>query len=198
MVPGVAVGHGLGALAAAQAAGLFGLEDGLRLAAALDDPGAVLKGIAIGSPSLMLLDNASGRVVAPDKVRDGTYWCQRAASGSETPESCVGALAASAVDLVVEVGPDGELGAVLPAAWPGSAGGTAAPAVLSSLGPSPASRSNGSFVDAVARAYEAGLALSFAGLFAGETRRRTSLPDYPFERRRHWVELRKRPASPPN
>ena len=35
--PRVAVGHGLGALAAAQAAGVFGLEDGLRLAAALDD-----------------------------------------------------------------------------------------------------------------------------------------------------------------
>ena len=198
VVPGVVVGHGIGTLAAAQAAGLFGLEDGLRLTAALDDPGAVLEGIAIGSPSLMLLDNASGRVVGSDKVQDGTYWCQRAASGSETPESCVGALAASAVDLVVEVGPDGELGAVLPAAWPDSAGDAAAPAVLSSLGPSPASRSNGSFVDAVAKAYEAGLALSFAGLFAGETRRRTSLPDYPFERRRHWIKLGARPVSPPN
>jgi len=92
---------------------------------------------------------------------------------------------------------------VLPAAWPETGGNGAAPAVLSSLGPapgngaSPKSGSNACFVDAVAKAYKAGVALSFAGLFAGETRRRTSLPDYPFERQRHWIKLRKRPASPP-
>ena len=204
VVPGVAVGHGIGTLAAAQAAGVFGLEDGLRLAAALDDPGAVLDGIALGPPSLMLLDSASGRLVGPDEVQDGAYWRRRAASGSETLESCVGALAASAVDAVVEVGPDAALAAVLPAAWPDSPGNGAAPAVLSSLGPAPdngalpASGSNACFVDAVAKAYEAGVALSFAGLFAGETRRRISLPDYPFERRRHWIKLGARPASPAN
>ena len=44
------------------------------------------------------------------------------------------------------------------------------------------------FVDAVAGAYEAGLALSFAGLFAGEIRRRIALPDYPFECQRYWIK----------
>ena len=43
------------------------------------------------------------------------------------------------------------------------------------------------FAEMVARAYEAGLPLSFPGLFAGESRRRVSLPGYPFQRRRHWV-----------
>ena len=43
------------------------------------------------------------------------------------------------------------------------------------------------FVEAVAHAYEAGLGVSFAGLFAGETRRRISLPGYPFQRRRYWL-----------
>ena len=43
------------------------------------------------------------------------------------------------------------------------------------------------FLTAVAGAYEAGLEVSFAGLFAGEARRRISLPGYPFQRRRHWV-----------
>jgi len=38
----------------------------------------------------------------------------------------------------------------------------------------------------VARAYEAGLAIDFAGLFAGEERRRISLPGYPFQRQRYW------------
>ena len=44
------------------------------------------------------------------------------------------------------------------------------------------------FVRAVAEAYEAGLPIAFTGLFAGETRRRISVPVYPFERRRYWVD----------
>ncbi|MDE2838208.1 MAG: acyltransferase domain-containing protein [Chloroflexota bacterium] len=47
---------------------------------------------------------------------------------------------------------------------------------------------NHGFVEAVAGAYEAGLPLSFPGLFAGESRRRVTLPGYPFQRRRHWIE----------
>ena len=50
----------------------------------------------------------------------------------------------------------------------------------------------GGFLEAVAGAYEAGLPLSFAGLFAGESRRRIALPGYPFERRRFWVDPPKR------
>ena len=46
----------------------------------------------------------------------------------------------------------------------------------------------------VAGAYEAGLAVAFAGLFAGETRRRVSLPGYPFQLRRYWIEKQNRPA----
>ena len=193
MQPSVALGYGIGALAAAQASGVLGLEDGLRLAAAQDDPGAVLDVVAIGSPSLTLVDSVSGRVVGPDEVLDAQYWGRHAASEPEASESCAGALAALGVDVVVAVGPGAALEATLTAEWPDAAGNAAAPVVLSSLGwppdrdAAPKAGSNGGFVDAAAGAYEAGLPLSFAGLFAGETRRRISLPDYPFERRRHWI-----------
>ena len=36
--------------------------------------------------------------------------------------------------------------------------------------------------------YEAGLDVAFGALFEGETPRRISLPGYPFQRRRHWVQ----------
>ncbi len=42
-------------------------------------------------------------------------------------------------------------------------------------------------VHSVARAYEAGLDVSLRALFAGEERRRISLPRYPFQRRSHWA-----------
>ena len=43
-------------------------------------------------------------------------------------------------------------------------------------------------VAAAAADYEAGLDVSFGALFEGESRSRISLPGYPFQRRRHWVE----------
>ena len=49
------------------------------------------------------------------------------------------------------------------------------------------SQRDGALVAEAAAAYEAGLPISFAELFAGETRRRISLPGYPFQRRRHWI-----------
>ena len=45
--------------------------------------------------------------------------------------------------------------------------------------------------EAVAASYEAGHAVDFEEMFNGEQRRRISLPGYPFQRRRHWVESRK-------
>ena len=193
--PSVALGHGVGALAAAQAAGVFGLEDGLRLAAALDDPEAMPEGIAMSPPILTLVSGVSNRAAAPDEVLDAAYWRRQAGSGPGSFEGCVESLAALDVEVFVEVGADAELGRKVRAAWP-NGDGDAAPVVLSSLGPAAdgggilAAGSGRSFVEAVAGAYEAGLPVSFAGLFAGESRRRIALPGHPFERRRHWIQVR--------
>ena len=53
-------------------------------------------------------------------------------------------------------------------------------------------------MEAVAGVYEAGFAVSFTGLFAGEARTRIALPGYPFQRRRHWIKAPKKQdaASP--
>ena len=201
--PGVVLGHGPGALAAAQAAGVLRLEDGLRLATALDDPGAVLEDVAMGSPSVTIVDRVSGRIVGPDEVQDWQYWGRQVASEPETFASCVGTLAAAGVDTIVEVVPVAALGTMLTEAWSDAASNAAAPSVLSSLGrppdreAKPTYRQSGSYIDAVAGAYEAGFAVSFAGMFAGETRRRISLPDYPFDRRRHWIMSRERQVRTP-
>ena len=186
--PSVVVGQGLGELAAAQAAGVFGLEEGLRLAAArgADEP---LEGIAGAPPVLALVSSVTGRVMEGGDALDEAYW-QLQANESVAFDRCVETLAELDVQVVVEIGPDAMLGPKVAPAWPESADGTGAPIVLSSLG---TLQDDDGFMEAVAGAYEVGLAVSFAGLFAGEARRRVSLPSYPFQRRRHWIEAR--PAS---
>ena len=184
--PSAVVGQGLGELAAAQAAGVFGLEEGLRLAGAR---GAEedLEGIKVAPPALTLVSSVTGRLVESGDALDEAYW-QRQARESVAFDRCVEALAELGVQVVVEIGPDAVLGPLVAPAWSDSADGAGVPVVLSSLRKD--SQGDDGFVEAVAGAYEAGLAVSFAGLFAGETRRRISLPSYPFQRRRHWIETR--------
>ncbi len=160
---------------------------------ALDGLEAVLDGIDIGRPSLTVVSNVTGRAVDPDTALDAAYWRRHA----REPVAFAGGvreLARLGVDLVVEIGPHSVLGPMATLAWPepsSGEGGSAPPAVIASLrrpprGGPPDEPESG-FVDAVGQAYEAGLDISFEGLFAGESRRRISLPGYPFQRERYWV-----------
>ena len=202
--PGVVVGHGLGEIAAAQAAGVFSLDDGLRFAlargalmSALPGPGLALEGslqaalgdVTVASPSSTLVSGVTGRVLASDEALDAAYW-HRQAREPVAFGRCVETLATLDVDVVVEIGPDAALGPHVAPAWP-NADTARAPIVIGSLrrpgDDGSTSESAGSFVEAVAAAYEAGLPIAFPGLFAGETRRRVPLPSYPFQRRHHWA-----------
>ena len=163
---------------------------------ALDPLEASLGSVDISPPSLELVSNLTGQIVAPDQALDGSYW-RRHAREPVAFASGVNTLAGLGVDLVVEIGPHSILAPMAVSAWP-EAPQTRTPAILSSLrrpsGDSTAPGS-GSFPEAVAAAYQAGLPLRFEGLFAGEARRRISLPGYPFQRQRHWLDTPKQRRS---
>ena len=182
--PIAVVGQGVGEVAAAQAAGLFSLEEGLRLAGTRGAKHP-LERIAVAPPSIPLVSSVSGRVMKEGDAPDEAYW-QRQARESMAFGQCLETLAGQEVQVVVEIGPDALLGPRMVSDWPMSADGRGVPVVLSSL--RRPSQDDDSFVASVAKAYQAGMAISFAGLFAGETRRRISLPGYPFQRRRHWIK----------
>ena len=217
--PSVVVGHGAGELAAARAADVFGLEDGFRLAAArgarmsarletkaagdaAGDAGPMAGGVVFERPSLALVSSVTGRAIGSDEVLDESCWLRRARE-PVSYRRCAQTLADRGVEVVVEIGPPEGPGAEIASAWPdagteaaGHAGVAAMPLMLSSLQASRddagASDDGCGFIEAAAGAYEAGLPVSFAGLFAGESRRRIALPGYPFERRRYWIEPPKR------
>ena len=201
--PAAVVGHGPASLAAAQAAGVLSLEEGLGLAAelgarqrpgpgwdpqaALDGLEAEVAGLTLSAPSISLVDGSDGRVVGSVDDLDIAIWL-RQATGPAGLSASAGTLAGLGTDVVIVIGPDPTQGRAIREAWPET--GTA-PTVLSALvgsrGDAEAAKADGGFLSAVAGAYEAGVDISFAGLFAGEVRRRISLPGYPFQRRRHWI-----------
>ena len=159
---------------------------------ALDDLEASLADVDIQPPSLTLISNLTGRAIEPGEMLDGAYW-KRHAREPVAFASGVRTLADLGVDLVMEIGPHAVLGPMVSLSWPESEQ-TPSPIVLWSLRqPSDnAPAGDSTFVKAVAGAYTAGLPVCFAGLFAGEARRRISLPGYPFQRERHWIEAPKR------
>lgn len=150
-----------------------------------------LQKITLAPPSLVMVSGMTGRVLDSTDATDPAYWRRRSKEKAGFG-SCAGTLSDLEVDAVVEIGPNAILGPKMAATRP-------APVVLQSLrrpsGSEPAAEGDGCFVEAVAGAYEAGLPVSFSGLFAGEVRRRISLPSYPFQRRRHWFESAAQAAS---
>ena len=148
----------------------------------LDGLETVVGGMEIALPSLTLVSNVTGGVLESDGLLDGTYWRKHTREPVAFAPS-MGTLAELGVDLIIEVGPHAVLGSMATLAWPNRptqwvAG--CAVELVAHLVQGVQERSRPAFTAAVVGAYEAGLSLSFAGLFPGETRRRVALPDYPF------------------
>ena len=180
--PAAVLGQGLGEISAAHAAGALGLSEALRLASELTGPEAALPVIPVSPPTLTLVSGVTGDSIQDSGTLDNAYW-RRLAGVEGAFRKSLETLACSGVDIVIEIGPAG-------------IGGNGfdlsnVPAFSSLLrvgGDYPAAAED--FVKMVAAAYEAGAPISFAGLFAGEERRRISIPGYPFQRRSFWVQRR--------
>ena len=164
----------------------------------LDGLESALDGVAIKPPSLTLVSNLTGRPVASDTALDGAYW-RRHAREAVAFASGIGTLAELGIDLAIEIGPHAVLGPMTLQAWPDSMpDGDACepPIVLASMQRprrgSSATEPEYDFIDAVAGAYQVGMEVAFEGLFAGEMRHRISLPGYPFQRERYWLDPSKR------
>ena len=157
---------------------------------ALDALAAVLDRLSVEAPAVNFVSNLTGRLLEADEALDGAYWRRHAREAVAFVDG-VRALDGLGVDLVIEIGPRAVLSSMALSAWP-EAAQASAPAVLASLlppaGGAPGTADGGDFTEAAAAAYKLGLPIRFSGLFAGEDRRRISLPGYPFQRRRHWLE----------
>ncbi|MYD19498.1 MAG: SDR family NAD(P)-dependent oxidoreductase [Rhodothermaceae bacterium] len=203
--PDVVVGISTGELAAAYAAGVLKLEDGLVLAARCTElmdgylengnAQAILEEVSFAPPSTQMVSGSTGLQVSPELSMDAAYWTRQTRSPAALGK-CVATIAKMGVTAVVEVGPDMLLKSKILSDWPKVAqqttNGVQVPIVLASFKRPRNGSTDGSmgssFSQSVARLYEAGLKLNFSGLFAGEKRSRISLPSYPFQREHYWFK----------
>ena len=183
--PSAVLGQGVGEISAAQTAGALALADGLRLAASLTGPEAALPIITPTAPTLTMVSGVTGELIQESGALNNAYWRRLTGNDGAFPTG-LETLAASGVAAVVELGPAAITGNGVD---PAEAAGFSC--VLRPDSESTVHAEN--FVKMVAAAYEAGMPISFAGLFAGEERRRISIPAYPFQRRSFWVQRRQAP-----
>ena len=149
-----------------------------------------VSGLSLASPSVPFVTGLSGRLADSGEVEEPAYWRRQARSPVRFAAG-VRTLAERGCGVLIEVGPRAVLGPLAAACWPGTATPAEGPVLISSQAGA-GTEGDAAFLRAVAGAYEAGLPLSFAGLYAGEERRRVSVPRYPFQRRRFWLEPGKR------
>ncbi len=145
----------------------------------LDELEEAASTLSASPPTIDLVSNVTGRTWPQGDGPDGAYWRRHVrepvafAQGLES-------LAGTGVNVLVEVGPSPALAGMASAVWPSDE----APAVIASLG----GEDGSGFAHAVGEAYKAGCEIDFKALFEGESRRRISIPSYPFQRERYWVE----------
>ena len=160
--PDIVVGRGVGTFSAAQAAGALSLEEGLRLAMwcgeRLDE-----------NERSDLIQDLEARLTETTL----TPLCLPMVSGSTTRTIGSGEVP----DLVSWFGLELSTGEIT-----GSEATLAHENIDTEIVISPATE----IIEVVARAYKSGHKLDFTGLFAGEMRRRISIPNYPFQRQSYW------------
>ncbi len=154
--------------------------------------------VRLSPPTIPLISNVTGGFLRPEEATDPAYWA-RQLRGTVRFADGLAQLLAEPQRILLEAGPGDTLASFArehPARLPEQA-------VISSLRhPRSAEADETVLLRAVARLWMAGGDFDWETFGAAEERRRVSLPTYPFERRRFWVEPlperseRKRAADP--
>jgi glutamate-1-semialdehyde-2,1-aminomutase/malonyl CoA-acyl carrier protein transacylase len=132
------------------------------------------------APHIPLISNVTGQIFKPGEIPDAKYWCRHI---RETVKFAAGmnVLAEEGYEIFLEIGPDATLL---------SMGKRCLPKGKSSWLPSLKQRKDDwqALLESLSRLYLLGADLDWSGFDRDYSRSRLSLPTYPFERQRYWVD----------
>ena len=144
----------------------------------------------LGAPKTPFVSNLSGTWITDEQATDPSYWARHMRQTVRFSDGLT-RLLETPQQLLLEVGPGQTLG-TLARRHPEN---TTGQVVLASL-PHPQEKQpdDTCLLNTAARAWLAGATLDWSPLH--ERSRRVSLPTYPFERQRYWVDSQDGPAAP--
>lgn len=146
--------------------------------------GAYLRSIALAAPSIPIVSNVTGRVLTDAEATDPEYWVRHLRSTVRFADG-VAELAEREDRVLLEVGPGRVLGSLARAGLSEAKHQHA----FHSLRHADEELHDADALDtAHARLWAAGAIADPASFWAGESRRRVSLPTYAFQRRRFWID----------
>jgi len=148
----------------------------------------VVKGIALSPPKIPYVSNLTGTWITASQAIDPIYWGNHLRQTVRFAEG-VRELLKDQNTIGLEVGPAKGLSSLARQEFQSRGG----PVALSTLGPANSSESDEThFLNTSGSLWLAGVRLNWSNLYGHEQPRRVTLPTYPFERKRYWIESAKR------
>jgi amino acid adenylation domain-containing protein/thioester reductase-like protein len=146
----------------------------------LDDFESFARQIEFSNPRIPLSSNLLGEILKPDEIPDASYWRDHIRAEVKFSEG-MQSLANFGIDAFVEIGPSPTLSGMGKRCLPESKA-----AWLPSL------RQNQddwqTLLDSLGKLYVQGTDVDWTGFDSGYTRHKVTLPNYPFEHQRYWLE----------
>lgn len=146
----------------------------------------VAASITYSPPRIPIVSNLTGRIAGAD-ITTPDYWCRHTRQAVRFADG-IGSLAREGVDIFLEIGPDPVLLGMGAYCLLGQ-GALWVPSLRRPLQVECAVSDDWQHLTAgLAKLYAAGCGVDWEGFDRGYRRRRVSLPTYPFQRQRHWIE----------
>jgi amino acid adenylation domain-containing protein len=147
-----------------------------------------IKRFTLQPPTIPFVSNVTGTWITPEQATSGDYWARHLRQPVKFADG-IRTIAADPGRVFIEVGPGRAL-----AGFTGEIVSADVPVLASTRHQRSTDNDYAVMLDALGRAWLAGIAIDWSGLHTGIRRRRVPLPTYPFERRKYWID-RRRPAA---
>ncbi|HEX7241633.1 MAG TPA: amino acid adenylation domain-containing protein, partial [Longimicrobiaceae bacterium] len=145
-----------------------------------------LRAMRLATPEIPFVSGVTGSWIRAEEAVDPEYWARHLCRTVRFAEG-VAELLRDGSRVLLEVGPGRTLGTFA------LHGGTPESSVFASLRHAYTRQSDQAYLlETLGRLWMAGVQVDWDGFTAGERRRRTLLPTYPFERQPYWVKRRLR------
>jgi acyl transferase domain-containing protein/acyl carrier protein len=145
--------------------------------------------VRLSPPRIPFISNLTGTWITAEQATDPNYWARHLREGVRFSQG-LRELLSDPDRIFLEVGP-GRVLATLAARHPEGRGRV----IVSSVRhPNEEISDEALILESLGRLWLAGVKLDWRGFYKNERRRRVSLPLYPFERQRFWIEPRSRSA----